>query len=121
MVTIGYMAGTDPRLLTKLAAAGAETLPLGNGWDAHGQYIAYINVGDGIDGVVGYFHKFIPTKASNLTPADLLKSCKICGLKIFVIAEKADYDKVANALGDVAEDVTLVDPGEVQDVLMALL
>lgn len=121
MVTIGYMEGSDPRLLTKLAAAGAETLPLGNGWDGHGQYIAYLNVGDGVNAVVGYYHKFVPLKNSNLTPADLLKSCKICGIKIFVIADKADNDKVKKMLGEVASDVTMVDADEVGDALLKLV
>lgn len=121
MVTIGYMEGTDSALLTKLAASGAETLPLGNGWDGHGQYIAHLNAGDGVNAVVGYYHKFVPLKDSNLTPADLLKSCKICGIKIFIIADKDDYDRVKKALGDVASDVQLVDASEVRNALLKLL
>ena len=103
------------------AAAGAETLPLGNGWDGHGQYVAHLNVGDGVNAVVGYYHKFVPLKNSNLTPADLLKSCKICGIKIYIIADETDHDNVKKALGDVASDVTLVDPGAVGDELLKLL
>ena len=72
MVTIGYMGGTNPRLLTKLSAAGAVTLPLGNGWDNHGQHIALINAGDHVDAVVGYLHKFLPTKGTSVTASDLL-------------------------------------------------
>jgi hypothetical protein len=121
MVTIGYMEGTDSGLLTKLAAAGAETMPLGNGWDGHGQYIAHLNVGDGVDAIVGYYHKFVPLKDSNLMPADLLKSCKICGIKIFVVADEADHDKVKTMLGEVASDVTVVDPGEARDTLLKLV
>lgn len=121
MVTIGYMEGTDSGLLTKLAAAGAETLPLGNGWDGHGQYVAHLNVGDGVNAVVGYYHKFVPLKDSNLTPADLLKSCKICGIKVFVIADKAYHDKVKQALGEVASDATVMDAGEAGDVLLKLV
>lgn len=121
MFTVGYMEGTDSGLLTKLAASGAETLPLGNGWDGHGQYIAHLNVGDGVNAVVGYYHKFVPLKDSNLTQADLLKSCKICGIKIFVIADKTDHENVKKALGEVASDVTLADAGEVRDELLKLL
>lgn len=121
MITIGYMEGTDSGLLTKLAAAGAETLPLGNGWDGHGQYVAHLNVGDGVNAVVGYYHKFVPLKNSNLTPADLLKSSKICGIKIYIIADEADHDNVKQGLGDVAPDVTLVDPGAIGNELLNLL
>jgi hypothetical protein len=121
MVTIGYMEGTDSGLLTKLAASGAETLPLGNGWDGHGQYIAHLNVGDGVNAVVGYYHKFVPLSGSNLTPSDLLKSCKICGIKIFVIADRDDHGKVEKELGEVAADVRLADPSEVADALLKLV
>lgn len=121
MVTIGYMEGTDSALLTKLAASGVETLPLGNGWDGHGKYIAHLNVGDGVNAVVGYFHKFVPISASNLTPGDLLKSCRIAGIKIFVIGEKADHPKIREALGDIASEVTLADPSEIGEALLKLI
>ena len=121
MFTIGYMEGTDSGLLTKLAAAGAETLPLGNGWDGHGQYVAHLNVGDGVNAVVGYYHQFETLSGSNLTPGDLLKSCKICRIKIYIIADKDDHDKVKKMLGEVASDVTVVDPGEVGDALLKLV
>jgi hypothetical protein len=121
MVTIGYMEGTDSGLLTKLAASGAETLPLGNGWDGHGQYIAHLNVGDGVSAVVGYYHKFVPLSGSNLTPADLLKSCNICGIKIFIIADKDDHGRVKKTLGEVASDVQLMDTSEVRNALLKLL
>ncbi|MCP4228776.1 MAG: hypothetical protein GY771_01325 [bacterium] len=121
MVTIGYMAGTDPGLLTKLCASGATTVPLGNGWDNHGQYIALINAGDRIDAVVGYLHKFLPTMETSVTPSDLLKSCKVNGVRVFVIADKADHENAKKVLGDISSDVTIVDPGNASTELVAFL
>jgi len=66
MKKIGYMDGTDSFLLTKLAAAGVETVPLGNGFDNAGRYIGYLNPSDEVEAVVGYFHKFLPLKGSNV-------------------------------------------------------
>ncbi len=121
MATIGYMGGTDPSLLTKLSAAGAVTVPLGNGWDSHGQHIALINAGDRIDAVVGYLHKFLPTRDSSVTPGDLLKSCKVNGVKIFVVADKDDHKNAEKVLGDICNDVRLVDPAEAHKELMAIV
>jgi len=121
MAIVGYMEGTDPALLTKIAAAGVETLPLGNGWDNHGLNITYINAGDGIDVVIGYFHKFSPMSGVSITPDDMLKSCVVNKIKVLVIAEKADHDKVKKLLGESGKNVDLIDPKEAGERLMALV
>ena len=121
MVTIGYMEGTDPALLTKLAAAGVETTPISNTGDNHGKYIADISASDGIDAVIGYFHKFVPAKESNLSAADLIKGCIENGIRVFVIARKNDHGIVAKALGGIASGVTLVTGREAEKAILALL
>lgn len=121
MVTVGYMNGTDPALLSKLAAAGIDTIPISNGWDGHGKYIAHIAASDGIDAVVGYFHKFTTAKDSSMTPADLLGACMENGVKVFVIARKLDHATVVRALGKAASYVTLVRPRETEKALLELL
>jgi len=121
MVTIGYMEGTDSGLLSKLAAAGFETTPVANTADGHGKYIAALSASDRIDAVVGYFHKFVPGKESNLTPADLIKGCIESGIRVFVIARRADHGIVAKALGEAAADVTLVRPRETEKAILGLL
>jgi hypothetical protein len=121
MAIVGYMEGTDPALLTKIAAAGVETLPLGNGWDNHGLNITYINASDGIDVVIGYFHKFSPMSGVSITPDDMLKSCVVNNIKVLVMAEKADHEKVKKLLGESGKKVDLIDPKEAGERLMALV
>ena len=120
MLKIGYMDGTQSKVLTRLAAAGAETVPVGNGWDGHGPYIGHINKGDGFGALVGWFHKFLPLKNSTVTPADLLKPARVNNIPVFVIADKKDHAAAKNALGDVGANVKLVDPDDVADELLKL-
>jgi hypothetical protein len=121
MVTIGYMDGTDPALLSKLAAADVETIPISNGWDSHGKYIGHLSANDGIDAIIGYFHKFTTAKDSTMTPADLLHACKEHGIKVFVIARKPDHAMVAKALGSAASNVTLITPRDTEKAVLGLL
>lgn len=120
MLKLGYMSGTDASLLSKLAAAGVETVPLGNGWDNHGMYVGHVNKGDGIGAVVGYFHKFIPLKASGLKPADLGKACLVNNIPLFILADKADHDAAQKVLGDMGANVKLVDPSNAATEILAL-
>ncbi len=120
MKKIGYMDGTDPLLLSKLAAAGVETVPLGNGYDNAGRYLGYINPADGIDAVVGYFHKFLPLQGSNICASDLLKPCAIHNIPVYVIAAKEDTENAKKIMGDCGANVKFVDPGEVAGEIMKL-
>ncbi|NIT37155.1 MAG: hypothetical protein GTN49_11780 [candidate division Zixibacteria bacterium] len=121
MKKIGYMDGTDSFLLTKLAAAGVETVPLGNGFDNAGRYIGYLNPSDGVEAVVGYFHKFLPLKGSNVCASDLLKPCAIHNIPVFVLVPKEDAERAKKIMGECGPNVKSVDPGEVADELMKLI
>jgi len=118
MKKIGYMDGTDPLLLSKLAAAGVETAPLGNGYDNAGRYLGYINPADGIDAVVGYFHKFLPLEGSNVCASDLLKPCAIHSVPVFVIIPKEDAAHAKEIMGDCGPNVKFADPADVAAELM---
>ena len=121
MKKIGYMDGTDPLLLSKLAAAGVETVPLGNGYDNAGRYIGYLNPADGIDAVVGYFHKFLPLEGSNICASDLLKPCQIHNVPVYIIVAREDQANAKKIMGDCGPNVKFVDPGEVAGELMKLV
>ena len=121
MKKIGYMDGTDPLLLSKLAAAGVETVPLGNGYDNAGRYIGYLNPADGIDAVVGYFHKFLPLEGANICAADLLKPCQIHNVPVYIIVAKEDRANAQKIMGDCGSSVKYVDPGEVAGELMKIV
>jgi hypothetical protein len=121
MKKIGYMDGTDPLLLSKLAAAGVETAPLGNGYDNAGRYIGYLNPADGIDAVVGYFHKFLPLNDSNVCAADLLKPCQIHNIPVYIIVAQEDRANAQKIMGDCGSSVKYVDPGEVAAELLKVV
>lgn len=121
MLKIGYMDGTKSKVLTKLTVAGAETVPLGNGWDGHGPYVGHINKGDGYGAIVGWLHKFIPLAGSDMTAADMLKAATVNNVPVFVLAEKKDHDAARKLLGAVGPNVKLVDPEDVVDELMKLM
>jgi hypothetical protein len=121
MEKIGYMDGTDPLLLTKLAAAGVETAPLGNGYDNAGRYIGYLNPADGIDAIVGYFHKFLPLEDSNVCAADLLKPTTIHNIPVFVIVPKEYAARAKEIMGECGPNVKFVDPADVTGELMKLV
>ena len=110
MAIIGYMEGTDSALLSKLVVLGHETLPLGNGWDNHGKYIRHITQSDGINLIVGYLHKFVPTKSTNLTPADMLLQFKTIGIPIVVLVTEEYLVKAKDTLSSAADFAQVMSP-----------
>jgi hypothetical protein len=121
MKKIGYMDGTDPLLLTKLAVEGVDTAPLGNGYDNAGRYLGHINPSDGITAVVGYFHKFLPLEGSNVCASDLLRPCAIHNIPVIVIIPKADAEKAKKIMGECGPNVRFVDPADVEAELLKVV
>ena len=109
MATIGYLEGTDPIVLTRLAARGIGTLPLSNGTDNHGKFVAAIRPRDEIDVVVGYLHKILRTKHQGFYAKDLVQSCAQCAIPVLIVVPEADQLVAQTALGEAAALVTLVD------------
>lgn len=120
MKIVGYMEGTKPEVLTNLLLDGYETLPLSNGWDNHGKYIAHINRNDGIALVVGYLHKFIPV-AKEFSFADLLSSLKVYKIPVVFIVPEAKQDKAKKLVAAKGIKYSFADPSEVTKVVMAAL
>lgn len=121
MKTVGYLEGTDSIYLTRLAARGVDTLPLGNGADNHGKYIGFIDRSDSLDLVIGYFHKVVPLTEQGARPQDLLRACHLNKIPVMLIVPTDLHDKVKAILGDVSSDVRLVDPGDVISEVRKLL
>ena len=113
MKTVGYLEGTDSVYLTRLAARGVDTLPLGNGADNHGKYIGFIDRTDGIALVMGYFHKIVPLTEQGTSPQDLLKACELNHIPVLLIVPKDLHDLVKPKMEGVTSDYRLVDPGDV--------
>ena len=95
MKIVGYMGGTNSEVMTNLLLEGYETIPLSNGWDNHGKYLAHINRNDNISLVVGYLHKFIPV-AKEYSLGDMLSSLKIYKIPIIFIVPKSKQAKAIN-------------------------
>lgn len=113
MARVGYFEGTDPLLLSKLAAEGVETLPVGNTWDGHGKYVNHLGKGE-VNVVVGYFHKVVPAEQERMAPADLLFACKTMDIPVVLIVPTPARDKAKKLLGDAGPKVYVVAPEEVE-------
>jgi len=98
MKVVGYMEGTNSELLTNLMLEGFETLPLANGWDNHGKYIAHVNRTDNLALVVGYLHKFIPVSKEFKVGDDMLSALKAYKIPVVFIVPKAQQVKAKKFL-----------------------
>jgi hypothetical protein len=121
MAIVGYLEGTDPLVLTKLAAKGMGTIPLSNGFDNHGKYINHLTSQDGISVVIGYLYKVLPTSVMTLAPRDILFACLTHEIPVLLIAEKSDHKKARGLLGDVADRVQLVDPSDLYQAVLDII
>ena len=112
MARVGYFEGTDPLLLTKLAAEGVETLPVANTWDGHGKYVNHLSKGE-VNVVVGYLHKVIPaesvrTSSLSLMIGNMLSACKVNDIPVLLIVPATLQDKAKKILGDIGPNVHIV-------------
>jgi hypothetical protein len=118
MSRVGYFEGTDPLLLTKLAAEGVETIPVANTWDGHGKFVNHLSKGE-VNLVVGYLHKVIPaeplrTSSLQLMLDGMLSACKVHEIPVLLIVPGALHDKAERILGESAADIHLVAPEELE-------
>lgn len=121
MATVGYLEGTDPLVLTRLAVRGIGTLPLSNGYDNHGKFITSVNPRDGINVVVGYLHKVARTQRQGFYPRDLLQPCLDIGITVMIVVPDVDHEAARQVLGPVSEVTMLVDPGRLYDAVIQAL
>ena len=121
MATVGYFEGTDPIVLTRLAAKGIGTLPLSNGFDMHGKYVVHLTAQDGVSVVVGYLHKVMPANGVAVTPRDLLFACTSHEIPVILVAEKSFHDAARDRLGEIQGRVKLVDPADLYEAILAVI
>jgi hypothetical protein len=118
MKSVGYFDGTDSALLTKLAAHGFCTVPLGNEWDGHGKLATLIEPGE-VDLIVSYLHKLLPPKDLEKrpvpTPVNLLYRAKTYKIPVFVVVPKEFHKKAKKLLGEAADSVTIVSPENLEE------
>jgi hypothetical protein len=121
MATVGYMEGVDPLVLTRLAVRGVGTWPVSNGVDNHGKFITRISERDEIDVIVGYLHKIMRTPRQGFFPRDLLQPCLDLGIPVLIVVPEADQMAARQALGQIGEEVSLVDPARMYSEIAAAL
>ena len=121
MATVGYLEGTDPQVLTRLAAAGVGTLPLSNGFDMHGRYVNHLTRQDGVGAVVGYLHKVLPYNGAPVTPRDLLYACLTHDIPVLLIVGQPEHEAARKLLGEVRDRVELVDPANLYSAIMRVI
>lgn len=120
MKIVGYMEGTDPRILTQLLLHGYETYPLSNVFDNHGKNITLITTEDHISLIIGYLHKFIPV-APQFTLTDILSSAKVYKIPVIFIVPKNIQDEADKLVADKGIDYKLVDPADLRKVILETL
>jgi len=112
------LQGTDPALLSMLAAEGVETLPVSNTMDGHGKPINHLTKGE-VNVVVGYLHKVIPNEQARTSMFELmldnmLVACKAYNIPVLLVAPSEVQEKAKRLLGETRSNVYVVTPGELE-------
>ena len=118
MARIGYFEGTDPLLLSRLAADSIETLPVANTWDGHGKMVNHLTRGE-VNVVVGYLHKVIPaeplrTAALPIMVDNILSACKVHDIPVLLIVPAALREKAEKILSGTEVKIQIVSPEQVE-------
>ena len=118
---IGYLEGTDSKILSSFIAKGYNTMTLGNGLDGHGKFLAHVGPEDKLCAVVGYLHKFLPLTDQKITPNDLLYGCRQHNIPVFIIVPKEVTAEGKKVLEDVSDFVNFVDPESTLEAILVFL
>lgn len=122
MALIGYMEGTDPDLLSSLCAQGNDTLPLGNGTDGHGKYIAHVTGSDDFDVIISYLHKLISvTGMENVSIDDRLFACRRHDIPVIIVVPDKFREKAKEKMDESRGYVDLVSPEELEAKVMEII
>jgi hypothetical protein len=118
LARVGYFEGTDPLLLSKLAAEGIETLPVANTWDGHGKMVNHLTKGE-VNVVVGYLHKVIPaeplrTSALPIMVDNLLSACNVHDIPVLLMVPAALREKAEQILSGTEVKIRIVSPEQVE-------
>jgi hypothetical protein len=124
MKTVGYFDGTDSSLLSKLAASGFCTMPLGNEWDKHGKIASRLEPGE-VDIIIAYLHKLLPprndVKRTIPVPTNLLYPARTYNIPVLVVVPKEFHKKAKDLLGDVVDFVNIVTPENLEENVRKIL
>lgn len=122
MALIGYMEGTDPDLLSSLCAQGSDTLPLGNGTDGHGKYIAHVTRSDGFDVIISYLHKLVSvTGMEHVSIDDRLFACRRHDIPVIIVVPDKFKEEAKEKMSESQDYVELVSPEELEAKVMEII
>jgi hypothetical protein len=118
LARVGYFEGTDPLLLSKLAAEGIETIPVANTWDGHGKLVTHLSKGE-VNVVVGYLHKVVPaeplrTAALPLMVDNMLSACKVFDIPTLLIVPANLREKAQRILSGTEVKIQIVSPEQLE-------
>ncbi len=124
MKTVGYFDGTDANLLSKLAASGFCTLPIGNEWDNHGKVASHLEPGE-VHLIITYLHKLLPArevvKKAIPIPMDLLYPAKTYNIPVLVVVPEGYQKEAKKVLGEVSEFVEIIAPDSLEEKVREIL
>lgn len=125
MARVGYFEGTDPIVLTTLAAEGVETLPIANTWDHHGKHINHLTEGE-VNVVIGYLHKVIPaqplrTSLVSVMLDDMFSACKAYNIPVLLIVPATLHDKAKEIIANTKAKIQIVTPEELENQIRKYL
>ncbi len=124
MKTVGYFDGIDSVLLTKIAASGFGTVPLGNEWDNHGKIASHLQPGE-VQLIISPLYKLLPPPGfvERVIPytMDLLFPAKANSIPVLVIIPEGVHEKGKKLLGEAAEFVKIVTPDALEEVVREIL
>ena len=106
-------------VLTRLAAEAIGTIPVSNGWDDHGKYVAHVTQIDNFSAIIGPFHKVMAAPGDPICPKDILSPAIDAGIPIILTAPYDVQEKARRLLGK--REVKLVTPEELLDEVKQLL
>jgi len=118
---IGYLEGTDSKILSTFIARGYNTMTLGNGLDGHGKFLAHIDPKDNLCAVIGYLHKFLPLTDQKITPNDLLYACRLHNIPVFIMVPKEVMFEGKQVLSEVSDFVNFVEPESALEAIIFFL
>lgn len=119
--SVGYFEGTDSRLLTALVLAGYDTIPISNGYDNHGTYVARITHQARYDILIGYPHKVMAQPDDELQPQDLFHICNTYSIPLLLEVPKHLQESLRRVMPDAPSMVEFLDPADTLDRAKELL
>jgi hypothetical protein len=110
--SVGYFEGTDSRLLTALVLSGYDTIPVSNGLDHHGMYVARITHQSRFDILIGYPHKITAQPGDELQAQDVFHICKTYDIPLLLEVPEHLQVTIRQILPEAPEMVYFLDPAD---------